>query len=279
MIVNSAASRFSAKSLVTLIKTFELFQVDAGDSAYLMVANQCAVKIAQLTVKQVLFVDKCLRSRDTPFHPVITGEERSNCEMKLEALLERVEVKSLVDGLKYATILTLSSALQKKIIDRLLSCQNIWTKEATRDIIELLMTVQSLKNDDYERLRNPALVKGTKLASYYSPNQLIIMLNEMAMTSHAKLDCVQFFKTAAERAVRERWSCNLLKPMTKSYSRIGFVDETFLQFFADEILRTGDHDKENIHLFATLNFQPRNLDALLESFIDSPKRQEVSKNN
>ena len=176
----------------------------------------------------------------------------------MQKLLKNGEVK-LVDGLKYSVFLELSSTLQNQIIDELLNFQDKWTKEDAREI-SYFCRIESLEHSNCKPLVYPAIVKCTKFASYYPPNQLISILYKMA---ELQLGDELFCKTVAERAVREKFSYSLLKAVSVSFGMIGFIDKDYLEFFSHQLLRNRIiHD---FVCFAKLNYKPGNFDVLMKT--------------
>ena len=178
-LIEDSATKFSANSLITALITMELFRVTADKKLIHTIANNLAAKVTQMPVKAVLVYQIKLEELKLPMQKSLSDEEKVNCEVKVQKLLKNGDVK-LVDGLKYSVFLQLSSTLQNQIINDLLNFQDKWTKDDAREILNLLLRIESLEHCNFKSLVNPAIVKCTKFASYYPPSHLVAILRDMA---------------------------------------------------------------------------------------------------
>lgn len=271
--MENSAPIFNEHTLLQCLHTCAVFHVKVDDKVIHAINNHLKVKLTQMTVKQVRYFEELLVDLKLNLLHTISHKEMVSCELKVQKLLETDDVRLLIDGLKYARFMKLSTTLQQKIVDRLLNLQDNWTKEDSLEMIRLLKRIQYLEHGNFTPLFNAVTGKCTKLASYYHPKQLVFILRnmrEMSMYSQ----CVQFCKTVAGRAVRERWSYNLLQAVSSAFSMIGFIDEEYLEFFSVQLLR--ERKLEDFKCFAKLSYKPRNFDALVETLIASTQLPKVS---
>ena len=272
-----------SSDLVVCLKTLTFCGVPPSSRIIQTLLQLIKARVNDLELQQIIFLNFLLKKLKSPLADALLIALPIVFQSQLEVQMDVDKLGRMCDCLRYAIDNRLPAAKIQFIADKLLAYARPWETERLCDLIWSLRRTRYLPENGLLPLLVDVLNQLAKRVDHCDRRDLertLVAIGENNTPNSRHWYNEELFNKTAERVVRERWNFKQTSAISRTFSKVWFVNFEYLDYYAELIAEATASFQVHPHYliapFAVANYKPPAFDRMMDVLLSFDFKRMVS---
>lgn len=224
------------------MKTLSICQVPEDSLIYQTILHLMKEKVNDMSLQQIIHFNSLLEDSKNPLARALTIALPIVFQTQLVTQLDKQDVDLMVDAMSYVAPLSIPVASIKLIADSITAYRGSISTDQLFSLIWTLSTMRDLKEKKCLPLLTMVLKRLSGVVGEMSLADLQAVVVRIG-TRHSATNRNFWYdedlcQAIARRVVNERWSSVASASVARTFTKFGFVDHDFIDYFASALKKS-----------------------------------------